>query len=251
MKLLSWNCQGIGNLVTVRAFKKLISLYHPDFIFLMETKKLKKQCSFLSYVGAQYESCSTAGWGKSGGLIFLWNPIFKVEIKMHDFFYIDALITSSIDNTAWRCSGIYGFPQHQNKFLTCDTISNLSLNDYNPNWLIFGDLNMILHHTEKMGGNPMDLNTTQTFRDTINVCNLMDLGFKGDIFTWANNQDEGHIKCRLDRFFANQDWISFFPNYSNSHLTRFGSDHNPLLLDFSTSPQCMFNYPKPKRFEQV
>jgi exonuclease III len=94
MKLLSWNCQGIGNLVTVRAFKKLISLYHPDFIFLMETKKLKKQCSFLSYVGAQYESCSTAGWGKSGGLIFLWNPIFKVEIKMHDFFYIDALITS-------------------------------------------------------------------------------------------------------------------------------------------------------------
>lgn len=196
MRLLSWNCQGIGNPMTVRAFKKLISTYHPDFVFLMETKKLSNNCSFLSFLGEEFESfivdCSTTDGGKSGGLILLWNPIFKVEIKGHDFYYIDSIITSSIDNNCWRCTRIYGYPQQQ--FLTCDTIYNLASNNWNPNWLIFGDFNMVLNSGEKLGRNPLELNITHLFRDTINGCNLNDLSFKGDIFTWANNQEDTHIK---------------------------------------------------------
>lgn len=95
---------------------------------------------------------------------------------------------------------MYGYPQHHNKFLTCDTITNLSYNNWNPNWLIFGDFNMIINSNEKLGVNPPNLNIIQMFRDTINVCNLNDLGFHVDIFTWANNHecDNSHIKCRLD-----------------------------------------------------
>lgn len=52
-----------------------------------------------------------------------------------------------------------------------------------PNWLIFGDFNMFMNYAEKLGGNAIDLNITQVFRDTINNCNLTDLGFQGDIFT--------------------------------------------------------------------
>jgi exonuclease III len=209
MRLISWNCQGIGNPLTVRVFKKLLSLYHPDIVFLMETKKTKNKCSFLSYLGDQYNyfivDCSTSGGGKSGGLILLWKSHLDVEIKLHYSYYIDSIISSTIDNISWRCTGMYGFPQHPNKFLTCETISNLSSTNRNPNWLVFGDFNMVLSHDEKYGGNPIDLNINQTFRDTINVCNLTDLGFQGDIFTWANNQEDTHIKCRLDRFLASQD----------------------------------------------
>jgi exonuclease III len=173
MRLLYWNCQGIGNPLTVRAFRKLIATYHPDFIFLMETKKLKNKCSFLNYLGDQYESfivdCSTTGGGKSGGLIFLWNPMFNVEIKMHDFFYIDIVITSSIDNTCRRCTGIYGYPQQHNKFLTCDTISNFSSNNLNPNWLIFGDFNMVLNNKEKLGGNLL-IGILLNFSETLLKC---------------------------------------------------------------------------------
>ncbi|MCI17552.1 hypothetical protein A2U01_0038700 [Trifolium medium] len=47
---------------------------------------------------------------------------------------------------------------------------------------------------------------------TLTECDLMDLGYQGDIFTWANNQaDEYHIKERLDRFCANSNWIDSFP----------------------------------------
>jgi len=203
----------------------------------------------------QYKSfivdCSTTGGGKSGGIISLWNPSFDVDIKMFDSYYIDAIISSSLDNTSWRCARIYGFPQHHNKFLTCDTISNLANNNWNPNWLIFGDFNMILSNEEKMGGNSMDLNISQLFRDTITVCHLMDLGYQGDIFTWANNHDDNHIKCILDIYFATQEWTTLFPNFSNSHLIKFGSDHNPLLLEFSSTIPNRSKFPKPKRFEKI
>lgn len=153
----------------------------------METRKIKRKCSFLSSLGDQYSSfivdCTTTGGGKSGGLILLWNSTYDVEIKLHDFYYIDTIITSVDDNHSWRCTGIYGFPQHLNKFLTCETITNLAFKNQNPNWLIFGDFNMVMNYAEKLGGNAIDLNITQAFRDTINVCNLIDLGFQGDIFT--------------------------------------------------------------------
>ncbi|KAK2395425.1 hypothetical protein QL285_057163 [Trifolium repens] len=67
-------------------------------------------------------------------------------------------------------------------------------------------------------------------------CDLMDLGYLGEIYTWANNQaDDFHIKERLDRFCANPDWINNFPNYRNYHLLRYSSDHNPIMLVFSTN----------------
>jgi exonuclease III len=46
MKIISWNCQGLGNPKTVRAFKKLMQTHQPDIIFLMETKLLEKQYGF-------------------------------------------------------------------------------------------------------------------------------------------------------------------------------------------------------------
>jgi exonuclease III len=38
MKILSWNCQGLGNPRTVRALKKLLASHSPDLLFIMETK---------------------------------------------------------------------------------------------------------------------------------------------------------------------------------------------------------------------
>jgi exonuclease III len=38
MKILSWNCRGLGNPDAVRAYKKLIKSNCPDVVFLMETK---------------------------------------------------------------------------------------------------------------------------------------------------------------------------------------------------------------------
>jgi hypothetical protein len=92
------------------------------------------------------------------------------------------------------------------KNLTCNLINDLAMPSQDP-WLLFGDFNIILSNEEKFGGNVIDPNIMNMFRDTKNMCNLQDLGFKGEIFTWTNRQeDHSHIKARLDRFLANEEW---------------------------------------------
>lgn len=39
MKLISWNCQGLGNPLIVRALRAMVAQEKPDALFLMETKK--------------------------------------------------------------------------------------------------------------------------------------------------------------------------------------------------------------------
>ncbi|MCH81856.1 hypothetical protein A2U01_0002649, partial [Trifolium medium] len=162
--------------------------------------------------------CSTAGGGRAGGLILLWNPCtIDLNIINEDFNYINMQI--NYNNITWRATGLYGFPQNQNKFLTCNLIDELARADQNPNWLLFGDFNIILSNEEKLGGNAIDPNLITIFRTTINRCNLQDLGYIGEIFTWNNRQEShNHIKARLDRFLASADWIHSFPNFQNTHL---------------------------------
>jgi hypothetical protein len=113
---------------------------------------------------------------------------------------------------------------------------------------------MVLSSNEKVGGNPIDYNITTAFRECLEQSNLEDLGYNGDLFTWHNRQqDNQYIQARLDRFCASNDWIYNFSHYQNSHLLRYGSDHCPILLEFSTltPPNLNHNRPIGKRFEQI
>ncbi|PNY08539.1 ribonuclease H [Trifolium pratense] len=71
MKFISWNCRGIGNPKTVRAFKKLLANHKPDIFFLMETKLQDTQYLFLNTYKDTYSThfvnCSVAGGGRAGG----------------------------------------------------------------------------------------------------------------------------------------------------------------------------------------
>ena len=43
-------------------------------------------------------------------------------------------------------------------------------------------------------------------------CDLQDLGFEGDVYTWRNNHHraQGYVRERLDRALANMDWLIKF-----------------------------------------
>jgi hypothetical protein len=91
----------------------------------------------------------------------------------------------------------------------------------------------MLNSTEKLGANSVNFHLTKLFNDPINDCDLIDLGYQGDKYTWVNNQiDNDHIKEIIDRFCANTNWINSFPRFNNKHLLRYTSDHNPILLEF-------------------
>lgn len=64
------------------------------------------------------------------------------------------------------------------------------------------------------------------FRDTVNVCGFQDLGFSGPKFTWCNMQEGSNIiYLRLDRAFANSEWLNCFNNVKVHHLVESTLDH--------------------------
>ena len=99
----------------------------------------------------------------------------------------------------------------------------------NPNfpWLMIGDLNEILFLHEKEGGNPRPHQYMVSFQSAIEDCNLRDLGYLGDPFTWRR----GSIQERLDRGLINEEWAHLFPNAALENLPFARSDHRPLLVD--------------------
>lgn len=72
MRILSWNCLGLGDPQTVQSLYLLVKEKMPNVVFLMETK--------LSYVKAhsaakklKFDGCIVVKVvGRSGGLMLLW-----------------------------------------------------------------------------------------------------------------------------------------------------------------------------------
>jgi hypothetical protein len=199
--------------------------------------------------------CSVSSSNRAGGLALLWSNNVNLDIISYNERYIDCYIDSSNPDLCWRASGIYGFSSHQQKPQTCDIIKNLFNNNPYNKWLMFGDFNMVLNHSEKQGGRDINNNHAVLFQETLNDCSLQDLGYHGDIFTWANNQETvHHIKERLDRFCVSAPWLCSFPRVTNYHLPNHTSDHNPILLVFGSHFDSRNDSKNPtiiKRFENI
>ena len=70
----------------------------------------------------------------------------------------------------------------------------------------------------------------QGFRDVLDECGFMDLGFMGPMFTWHKHFENYTVWERLDRAVATNDWFSMFPNTKVYHLDAITSDHKALLI---------------------
>lgn len=72
-------------------------------------------------------------------------------------------------------------------------------------WIVLSDFNDVLDNSEKFGGLKVSYRRASLFRDCLNDCNLIDLGFKGPRFIWTNKRQSGLIMERLDRVFINSE----------------------------------------------
>lgn len=68
MKILSWNCRGLGSPRIVRVLGDLVRVHKPDFLFLCETiafsNKVEEMCIKLGFA----QCFSVDRVGRSGGL---------------------------------------------------------------------------------------------------------------------------------------------------------------------------------------
>ncbi|XP_073358082.1 uncharacterized protein [Aegilops tauschii subsp. strangulata] len=118
-------------------------------------------------------------------------------------------------------------------------------------WVCIGDFNEILRQEEQMGPNTRDSSQIAGFQEAVDVCGLLDLGYKGLDWTFEKRVTGGqYCRVRLDRALATSSWSSLFPFASVEHLTAAKSDHSPILLlnDLEVGNRRM-NINKPFRYE--
>ena len=58
----------------------------------------------------------------------------------------------------------------------------------NPPWCCFGDFNELLEVKEKRGGAQWSHNLMQSFRDVLDECDFVDLGYFRPEFTWHGHR---------------------------------------------------------------
>ncbi|KAK3211112.1 hypothetical protein Dsin_015818 [Dipteronia sinensis] len=99
-----------------------------------------------------------------------------------------------------------------------------------------GDFNEVCYDSEKSWGLRKRWSAMSDFREALEDSKLEDMGFQGPKYTWSNKREgTGLIMERLDRGMCNEEWRTLFPFFSVRHLDFWGSDHRPILLEFSDS----------------
>ena len=79
-------------------------------------------------------------------------------------------------------------------------------------WLVCGDFNEELWQGEHLSRTPRAEGQMLAFRDCLLLCELEDLGFTGDPYTYNNGQDwYRNIQVRLDRATCTNTFLNLFP----------------------------------------
>ena len=71
----------------------------------------------------------------------------------------------------------------------------------------------------------------ESFRQVLDECNLLDLGYMGNKFTWSKSfPNGGMVWERLDRAVSTVEWLDLFPVTKVQTLSCVTSDHSPILI---------------------
>ncbi|XP_074299040.1 uncharacterized protein LOC141630054 [Silene latifolia] len=176
--------------------------------------------------------CGIDSVGHSGGLLLRWDDsvvLSSLDITPHFILCTVSLgATHVCTKKDMYMMFIYGEPSFEFRLplwnAICDLISGLS-----P-FIIIGDFNQVELHSDKLGGSNV-IRGQQEFTTWRLDNSLLDVPFFGPPFTWFNNRsDDQLIMKRLDRAYANNDWLHLFPAASILNLPILVSDHAPIIL---------------------
>ncbi|CAA7038820.1 unnamed protein product [Microthlaspi erraticum] len=230
LKILSWNCRGLGNPGAVRSLQEIKKKHDfPEIIFLMETKNgnsfVLKELKQLNYDYLEM----VPPYARGGGLALLW----KKEVEVNILHKCDNFIDSEVrfKGEKFYATFVYGDPKRDGRAEIWRAIRERAENREAP-WFLTGDFNEILDNSEKQGGPARTEGSFVEFRSFMSECDLFDLRFSGNFLSWRGKRRNHLVRCRLDRAMANSYWIEAYPSGRSEYLKFEGSDHRPLITTF-------------------
>ena len=143
VKLLSWNCQGLGNLWTVRSLCKLVRNQAPMVCFSMETRLDKDGfngfCGDILFSNHFVVKYLNTG----GGLALLWKADVQLDVVNYMANHILAKVVED-DGFLWFLSGFYGWLEASQKVKSWVLLQHLR-SDVDGPWVCIGDFNATLY----------------------------------------------------------------------------------------------------------
>ena len=165
---------------------------------------------------------------KTGCLVIFWKEDFDLIVETFLENHIDSTINKNKEGQ-WRFIGFYGEPDTQKRHEAWGRLRRLKLRGKAP-WLCASDFNEVTKQSEKIGGRIRPHGQMQAFRDILDECGFMDLGFVGPMFTWIKHFENYTVWERLDRAIATNDWFSMFLDTKVYHLNVTAFDHKAILI---------------------
>ncbi|KAK4274572.1 hypothetical protein QN277_017771 [Acacia crassicarpa] len=150
MKLLSWNCQGLGRALTVKNLRDLVSKFRPSILFLMETKmcsgklkRIKRKCGFEQEITVDPR-------GLTGGLSVWWHDSITITVMYQSKNIIHVIAEANGLSVPNFISFVYGLPKEGARRGVWNTMRGLAAG-VRGSWLVVGDFNDLLSQSEKEG----------------------------------------------------------------------------------------------------
>lgn len=177
MSLIVWNCHRLGNLRTGKELERMVRAKNPSAMFLAEIwadearlKAVQRDLNFDNLFFVERNN-------KGGGLALYWSNSINLNVESYSKNHIDAIINKGAGD-AWRFIGFYGEPVTHKRHKSWDMLRQLN-NRFKLPWLCSGNFNEIVKSSEKLGGSCRSHAQMQLFRDVIDECGFIDLGFIG------------------------------------------------------------------------
>lgn len=113
MKMISWNCWGLGNPLAVRALLRLIRLENPHLVLLMETRMKEREVEKIrgrdGFNSELVVPCVGQGRERAGSLTLWWNDSLEISLSSFSQNHISGEVKDEEDDSPWFFSSVYGF----------------------------------------------------------------------------------------------------------------------------------------------
>ena len=134
----------------------------------------------------------------------LWNtnkvdilPLANTEQEIH------IVVKVQNSNSNWLFTVVYASPRSAERHILWNNLMKV-VELHNMPWIIVGDFNEPLMKDDKFGGRVMSVSRSLLFKECLNKCSMIDIGFSGPQLTWTNKREvQALIQERIDRFFVN------------------------------------------------
>ncbi|CAN6580631.1 unnamed protein product [Malus baccata var. baccata] len=177
MKLIVWNCQGIGGDLTVDNLLEQNRRHTPDIVILLETKNKSSRYEFLKRRLDMNYMFAVEPKGIGGGLCVLWKDESQIMLVKYEDFMVEVKVWDATINKHWRLFAIYASTDERRRREQWKNLSK-RINYDDNHCLLIGDFNDILCNDEKEGGNIRSISSLRDFRDFVTRNELLDLDWR-------------------------------------------------------------------------